>query len=574
MREKIEVAPMASETPVYLVAGEAVQSGAAAPLRAHGLTMGVLAVAGRGGAPFTPENLWLLSTLTTHVAVVLANSRLFEMVRQAKEEWETAFNALAEGIAVVDGAGRVRRANEALARMIGLPAPTLIGKGFWETVIGPSETATDLIAAVHRGERRAPVVLRSETLNRMLRLTGALLTEAVEEPAVVVLVEDVTDQQALETQLIQNEKLAAVGQLVSGVAHELNNPLTSIAGLSEFLLERTDLAPQDREHLRVIHEQAERAGRIVRNLLIFARKGSPETAPLDLNDVVARTTLLISYELKLRGIELQQRIHPGPVTVLGERTELQQVLLNLLTNAVHAVDNGPDGSPRRIMVETGREGGQAVVRVRDSGRGVPAALVPQLFTPFFTTKDPGEGTGLGLSISYGIVESHGGRLAYQPVPEGGSEFTVTLPLHAEAIASPAEQPAPAPSRDPGRYRERRILLVDDDPGVHRMVSALFGRDGHTVDIARNGAHALTLAEERTYDLVIADPRATAGPGQLFADTLLERQPAMQSRLLLATADASRETVEELRNNGYLVVVKPFKLRELTDAAAQVFRTEG
>ena len=153
----------------------------------------------------------------------------------------------------------------------------------------------------------------------------------------VILVEDVTEQRIMEAQLIQNDKMASIGQLVSGVAHELNNPLTSIAGLTELLLERDPPPDFPREHLRVIHDQAERAGRIVRNLLTFARKGVAEKTAVDLNDVAARTSLLIVYELQLHGIELESELSPEPVVVLGDRYELQQVLLNLVTNAVQAV---------------------------------------------------------------------------------------------------------------------------------------------------------------------------------------------------------------------------------------------
>ena len=182
-----------------------------------------------------------------------------------------------------------------------------------------------------------------------------------------------------------------------------------------------------REHLRVIHDQADRAGRIVRNLLTFARKGVLEQMAVDLNDVASRTTLLIMYELQLHGIELDTALSPEPVVVLGDRHELQQVLLNLVNNAVQAVSTLPPDRPRRIRSRRRAQDGR-----RSSGCATPARAFRRtwclhLFTPFFTTKAPGEGTGLGLSLSYGLVKAHGGLLAYEPPPEGGAEFRIALP---------------------------------------------------------------------------------------------------------------------------------------------------
>lgn len=560
--ERIEVEQDPTSEGVHLIGTVRTHAAAAAPLRAHGFAMGALAVAGRRTGAFSAEDLWLLSTVTTHVAVVMANSRLFEMVRQAKEEWETAFNSLTEGIAVVDSAGRISRANRALARLIDAAAPTLIGQSFWAMVVGGSEAPDDLLAAAARGERPPPTTVRSEILQRVLRLTAAPLSEPLDGTATVILVEDVTDQRALEAQLIQNEKLAAVGQLVSGVAHELNNPLTSIAGLAEFLLERGNLPIHDREHLRVVHEQAERAGRIVQNLLTFARKGAPESEGVDLNAVVTRTALLVDYEMRLRSVQLEQKLADEEVSVRGNRYELQQVLLNLLNNAAHSLAKLPPDHPRRVTVETARDGNHAVLKVRDTGPGVPGHLVSQLFTPFFTTKDPGEGTGLGLSISYGIVDSHGGRLAHAPAPGGGAEFTITLPF---AELTPEERKEQAPPRPAIQAREgsgRSILIVDSDRSLHRTASALFGLAGHEVTTAVSGDEGLALSKQQEFDLVIADARATAG-GTLFLEALERARPKWRSRLLVATQP---DSTAKLRRQGYEVVERPFTVRQLSKAA--------
>ena len=569
-RERIEVAQGVGTPTVSLIVGMTVRSAAVAPLRSQGVTMGALAVADRQGGPFTTEDLWLLSTVATNASVVLANSRLYEIVRQSKEEWETAFDALAEGIAVVGPTGAVLRANRALAALAQLGESELVGRGFCETLFGSSEAVEELIRAAYRRQRPAPLVVRLEQSQRVLRLTAAPFAEQPGRPAsagtgpVVILVEDVTEQRILEAQLIQNDKMASIGQLVSGVAHELNNPLTSIAGLAELLLEREPHPDFPHEHLRVIHDQAERAGRIVRNLLTFARKGVAEKSAVDLNDVAVRTSLLIVYELQLHAIELESALSPEPVIVLGDRYELQQVLLNLVNNAVQAVSQLEPGRPRRIRLETAVQSGTALLRVLDSGPGVPPHLVSYLFTPFFTTKAPGEGTGLGLSLSYGLVKAHGGILTYETPPEGGAEFRISLPAYEAPEDHPLLEP-PETALQVGH----RILVVDDDPAVHRLVSALFTPQGHVVEAVRSGAQGLRMLEQRNFDLIVADAMAAVGPSELFVQALAARRPDACSRMVLGIA-GNGDLHEPVPEFGIRCARKPFSLRDLNALAEEIF----
>jgi len=579
-RDHLELVRSGPE-PTSVVSGFEAVAAAAVPLRSHGAVIGTLVITDPREGQFVPEDVRLLSTLATHAAVVIANARFFEMVRRAKDQWETAFDALSEGIAVVDTDGVVRRANRSLASLLGVPVSTLVGTPLGDALlgVGKSQALSELLVGTRRGERAAPLIVRSERLHRTVRVNAAHIAGAGFEQSVVVLVEDVTEQQALETQLVQSEKLAAVGQLVSGVAHELNNPLTSIAGLSEFLLEQKELGKKDRGHLQVIQEQAERAGRIVRNLLTFARKGTGERALVDLNDVIRRTLSLTAYDLKLKDITVTRELSGALPEVLGDRHGLQQVVLNLVTNAAQAVAENPRERPREITVSTWFDS-QVHLRVADSGPGIPEHVLQNVFTPFFTTKEPGQGTGLGLSITYSIVESHGGHLTIEPPPaSGGAAFRVDLPPAPADVVAQAQAPAAAqPANDAGgaggsaHFVKRTILLVDGDPAVQRTIKALFARDGHEVEVAGDPQHALDLAQRGGFDLVIADARAMA-PGKrgvLLAEELVAKLPALRERIIVATGDVRPTTEETLTRLGVRYVRKPFNLRDLRVEAARLW----
>jgi two-component system NtrC family sensor kinase len=566
-REKLEVAD--GLTPTELLPGLEVRRAAVAPLRAHGLTAGAI-VAVDAPEAFGPDPLRLLSTVAAHAAVVLTHARLFEQLRTGKEEWESTFDAMTDGIAVLDAHGSIQRANRALSAILGRRLPSVVGCDLARELLGNPSDLTELYEAVRRGERTAPLTRRSEALRRAFRISAASMQGETSSGWLVVLVEDVTEQKAFEMQMIQHEKMAAVGQLVSGVAHELNNPLTSVCGLAELLVEQAATPPATKAHLRVIHEQAERAGKIVRNLLTFARPGTAEVEAVDVSEVVRRTALLLEYEVRLQQVDLAIEAPPEPLVVRADRMQLQQVVVNLVTNAVQAVATNPPNRPRRVTVRARRHEDRVAIDVEDSGPGVPEELVSKILTPFFTTKDPGVGTGLGLAITYGILERHGGTLEVRRAPGGGARFVADLPAAARGGVSPRDGDG-APRAHPAAGAGHRVLLVDGDPAVQRMISALFSSDGHQVDAARDGAHAVELLAQGSYDLVIADPRADVG-GQMFAETLRARWPGLVSRAIFATADVRPETEDWLRRLGGRYVHKPVNARQLRREAAEVLAT--
>jgi two-component system NtrC family sensor kinase len=572
-REQMVHAEAAEHARPLVAAGLSVDRVAVFPLRAHGVTVGALAVVDPRGGHFTPETLRLLSTVATHAAIVLSNARFFDLVRAGRDQWETTFNALAEGLAVVDEHGRVRRANRALAALTERSVAALSGRALVDVLLPGSRELEELLAAARRGESPPPHTARIDA-GRLLRIGAAPMRGEGPDTWAVVLVNDITEQEALETQLIQSEKMAAVGHLVSGVAHELNNPLTSIAGLAELLLEQPTPGERDREHLRVVREQAERAARIVRDLLTFARKGPAEVTTYDLNEIVQRTVSLVGYEVRLQEVRLDVALDPALPALTGDRHQIQQVVLNLVTNAIHAVEQNPPERPRTIRIGTGREGPDAVLRLADTGPGIPDALLPHIFTPFFTTKSPGQGTGLGLSISYRIAEGHGGSLSAQRGVDGGALFVMRLPIQPAVARPPARVSGPRAAItagiEPGSVGT--ALVVDEDPGVRRMLSVLLTGTGLTVEPVGDTSQAAALLERRAYDLIVADARMPISAGERFADYLLRRWPGLQRRAVFLTADVRPDTEAWLKGLGCPFFIKPFRVGELKTAAAEILRT--
>jgi len=249
--------------------------------------------------------------------------------------------------------------------------------------------------------------------------------------SIVVVMTDITDSAVLQSKLLHAEKLAAVGQLVSGVAHEVNNPLTAILGFADLLLENPELPEVARKDLRVILQEAQRTKQIVQNLLSFARQMPPQRKPVQLNGILHRTVQLRAYDFNSHGVQVVEHLDENLPAIVGDSHQLQQVFLNILNNAYDAVRES--GRAPRIEIMTAKRGAAVEVSFRDNGPGI--SYPERIFDPFFTTKEVGKGTGLGLSICYGIVREHGGEILCHNNAEGeGATFIVRLPVAAESTS--------------------------------------------------------------------------------------------------------------------------------------------
>jgi PAS domain S-box-containing protein len=327
---------------------------------------------------------------------------------------------------------------------------------------------------------------------------------------VIISGRDVTDLKRLEEQLIQAEKLAAMGQMLAGVAHELNNPLTAILGVTELLRERQGADETTQRQLELTHRQARRAARIVQNLLEFSRPASPQKKPLDVNVLVERTLQLHEHSLRRNQIAVDFETHRPLPQVLGDGNQLIQVLLNLVTNAEQAIREIRESG--HIRMRLGHQGGRVVITVQDDGVGILPGALPRIFDPFYTTKRPGGGTGLGLSICMSIIREHGGNLDAKALPEGGSIFTLDLPALNEAPAS-GEVGAPANAANAksasrehelNAVRDCAVLVIDDEESIRMLLEEGLSTHGVQVDCAANSNEAVRFAMGRSYDILLCD----------------------------------------------------------------------
>ena len=388
---------------------------------------------------------------------------------------------------------------------------------------------------------------------------------------VEALIRDVSERKKLDDQsrdgryqLLQAEKMAALGQTISGVAHELNNPLATILSWAERLAER-NVDDKTRQGLEVILAESERAARIVRNLLTFARKRQTTRAMVDLNQVVRETLALRAYEQKVSNVKVVEALSSGVPEVFADGHQIKQVLLNLVINAEQACI-GANGRGT-IVVRTSHDAdrGSAVLEVNDDGPGIAEEKQGRVFDPFFTTKEVGQGTGLGLTVAYAIVQEHSGRI-WLSSSNAGTSFFVELPVSGQHLNAPAARAAQRPISLEA-FKGLRVLVVEDEPALAVAVSEALEDAGFTVDRAGDGEQGLTRLTEANYDLIVCDLKMPRIDGMQFYRTMAAATPALARRVIFVTGDVAGTDAERfLEETACRWLSKPFRLGDLLRAA--------
>jgi PAS domain S-box-containing protein len=475
----------------------------------------------------------------------------------------------ADLILITDGKGHFEHANDACVHALGysrdelrrMSLPGLLERGFEGTVdhIGSYVRTHGIWRGTMIHRRKDGSTFPASSTVVALRNGDGRVTHFVGVQR------DITEELKLRDQLVHSERLSAAGELVAGVAHEINNPLQTIIGSVELMLEEPG---GDHAHdLQLIRQEAARAGQIVRNLLAFVRKSSRDRTRADLNEIARSAARLREHHLAQQKISLHLELQPGVLPVLVNREEIQQVVMNLVLNAEHAIGDRPGTITLRSKAGEHRHS----LEVIDDGPGVSAELRGRVFEPFFTTKEVGKGTGLGLSLALGIASAHGGSLelvdASSPEPPApgrgpGATFRLTLPAQSAALLPEAPAAIPSATRPGAGADVRAALVIEDEQPIRDLLVRLLGRRDYRVTAAASCREAKAASDGRQFDLVLCDVRLEDGNGAECLRHLMQRQPAIGRRFVFVTGDvaALADTTREFAD--VPVLTKPFTVTDL------------
>jgi two-component system, NtrC family, sensor kinase len=488
--------------------------------------------------------------------------RAQETLARSEARYRHLVESASDAIVTLDANGRFTTVNHAAENISGYKREELVGQWF-----APMLPDDDLPKALGHFQQ----ALSGETglfESQFYRKDGEVRTISItystpqKDEEVLCLIRDVTDQKMLQEQLIQSEKMSAIGQLVSGVAHELNNPLAGISAFAQLLLAEKRFPPDQRTAAETIYSEARRASRIVQNLLTFARQHKAEKVPTAINQVLDDTLELRGYELRVRGIDIRREYDESLPDTMADAHQLQQVFLNLITNAEQAMEQ-KEGHHHRLTVRTRRNGEAIRIEIEDSGAGIPANLIERIFNPFFTTKPTGSGTGLGLSISLGIVREHEGKIWAENAAQAGARFIVEVPVTEPRTSG---EHAAVPHVATAGSDSLRVLVVDDEASVRVSLQRYLSGKGHQVETTASGEDALVRLKGSKYDAVILDMRMPDLSGEQLYERLRGADPSHAERVIFTTGDLVNEQMRRfLDGTGRPCVPKPFEFASFDQA---------
>ncbi|MEI7731639.1 MAG: ATP-binding protein [Verrucomicrobiota bacterium] len=504
-----------------------------------------------------------------------ATTKLRHQMHLTEEKYRSLFEQASEAIIITTADTlHILGLNVAAARLLGVAqaaASQIRLTDFFQPTDAKRAPGSGEEWHQHIVRQRPLVLVRKDGTSTPVEANGAKV-DLDGKPAFQFFVRPLTEKEQLENQLRQAEKLSAIGQMISGIAHELNNPLAVIQGYIELVLSHHNLPAGTRTDLEKVAQESQRAARLVKNFLALARERPPQREPVCINELINKVIDLRKIAIQIAAVETVMDLQePLPETV-ADPDQIQQVLVILINNALQAMTEKEQ--PGKLHLRTRAQNGMLLISVRDTGPGVPPQSEHKIFEPFYTTKSVGTGTGLGLSIAHTILTDHKGRIYHQRPADGGACFVLELPV---------VQPVPVEAAKPKEIKESVvqpqvisskplawILVLDDEKMIAELLAEMLQLLGYKTTVCHAGGQALEFIAQNEYDLILSDMRMPGMDGKAFYERVKSAKPDLAERIVFLTGDmVNEETRAFLDSIGNLSVGKPFKLANVKEAVETV-----
>lgn len=521
-----------------------------------------------GSKTFSQEDEKNLLSFVNSLGLIIENIRLFKQIQEAEKRYRTTIDLFPEPFLVVDKKQNLILTNQKF-RQVFIAPEEIRDKNLKELLHWP-----ELLQKLNEFIRQEGFLDKFEisfTLEKEetkeFWVTFSALIYPPEEKEVLIILEDITEklryqreQQLVREQLFQAEKLSALGRLLAGVAHELNNPLAVIMGNAQLLL-ASDPEDKIKRRIETIDKSVERSKKIVQNLLSFARQTPAEKTYVGINGIIEDCLELKAYDYKAHRIEVEKELEENLPKTMANFHQLQQVFINILENAQQALL--ANSGEKRMKIKTESKDGKIYISFQDNGPGIPPENLNRVFEPFFTTKEIGNGTGLGLSLAYGIIQEHGGKIWAESEEGQGATFIIELPILEDSSSDVKPYKVSGRASVEASREKKKILIVDDEREILDMIFDLLHQQGNYVDVASNGKIAWEKIQKQEYDLILCDIKMPQMNGRELYQALKKPNPLYLRKLVFITGDTvSQETSDFLKSSGCPSIQKPFDIEEL------------